>query len=117
MLSAPLSAALILALRLGYPFVIAARRDDAPVALERVAKHGLVDDALRSSIEVPAIFSNREFAAAGGLMSYGDSITEAFRLAGDYAARILNGEKADNLPVKPVVKGEPHCADHAAWPR
>jgi putative ABC transport system substrate-binding protein len=56
--------------------------------------------------KVPAIFSNREFAAAGGLMSYGGSITEAFRLAGDYAARILNGEKADNLPVKPVVKGE-----------
>jgi len=56
--------------------------------------------------KVPAIFSNREFVAAGGLMSYGGSITEAFRLAGNYAARILNGEKADNLPVKPVVKGE-----------
>ena len=56
--------------------------------------------------KVPAIFSNREFAAAGGLMSYGGSIMEAFRLAGGYAARILNGEKADNLPVKSVVKGE-----------
>ena len=55
---------------------------------------------------VPGIFSPREFAAAGGLMSYGGSGTETYRLIGLYAGRILKGEKPADLPVQQVTKVE-----------
>jgi putative tryptophan/tyrosine transport system substrate-binding protein len=47
----------------------------------------------------PTLYSRREFAAAGGLMSYGASINDSYRLLGVYAARILKGEKPGDLPV------------------
>jgi putative ABC transport system substrate-binding protein len=55
---------------------------------------------------VPAIFENREFVAAGGLASYGSSLSDAYRLAGVYAARVLKGEKPGDLPVQQATKVE-----------
>jgi putative ABC transport system substrate-binding protein len=46
---------------------------------------------------LPAIYQYREFAVAGGLMSYGASFTDSFRLIGNYVGRILNGEKTSGL--------------------
>jgi ABC-type uncharacterized transport system substrate-binding protein len=56
--------------------------------------------ALSIRHSVPTIFQYREFAAAGGLAGYGGSIIDAYRLAGGYAGRILNGEKPGDLPVQ-----------------
>jgi putative ABC transport system substrate-binding protein len=55
---------------------------------------------------VPAIFQYREFAMAGGLLSYGADITEAYRLAGNYTGRVLKGDKPADLPVQQVAKVE-----------
>jgi putative ABC transport system substrate-binding protein len=69
-----------------------ARRDQI-VAL--AARHG-----------VPALFPFREFVATGGLISYGPSLSEFFRIAGSYTGRILKGEKPAEMPVQRVTKVE-----------
>jgi putative tryptophan/tyrosine transport system substrate-binding protein len=55
---------------------------------------------------VPTVHESRGFVAAGGLMSYGGSIADAYRLAGVYVARILEGEKPGELPVQQSTKVE-----------
>jgi ABC-type uncharacterized transport system substrate-binding protein len=93
--------------------------DDAFASLARLRAGGLVigsDAYFNSRMEqlatlslrhaVPAIFQYREFAAAGGVMSYSGSIADSYRRAGTYAGRILKGDKPADLPVQQATKVE-----------
>ena len=61
---------------------------------------------LTSLSGIPTIFQDREFAAAGGLISYGGSNSDAYRLLAAYVGRILRGEKPADLPVQQTTKVE-----------
>jgi putative ABC transport system substrate-binding protein len=60
--------------------------------------------AATRELSIPTFFWRREFAAAGGLMSYGSRTDEGYRVLGEYAARILNGTPAGDLPIQQPTK-------------
>ncbi|MFL5083351.1 MAG: ABC transporter substrate-binding protein [Xanthobacteraceae bacterium] len=93
--------------------------DDAFASLAKVRAGGLVigsDSFFTSRSErlaslalryaLPAVYQWREFAVAGGLISYGTDSRDAYRLAGIYTARVLKGEKPADLPVQQATKVE-----------
>ena len=100
-------------------FVAARRPDDFEEAFATIA--GAQADALLVSADafmfsnretlvglaarhkVPAVYPIREFAADGGLASYGTNYPEAYRQVGEYLGRVLNGERPENLPVQQVT--------------
>jgi ABC-type uncharacterized transport system substrate-binding protein len=62
--------------------------------------------ALSIRHSLPSVYQNHEFAAAGGLTSYGRSLMDSYRLAGVYAGRILKGDNPADLPVQQSTKVE-----------
>jgi putative ABC transport system substrate-binding protein len=73
-----------------------------PLFLDRRARLG----ALTLRHGIPAIHTYREFAEAGGLMTYGGRIEESYRQVGVYTGRVLKGEKTAELPVQQMTRVE-----------
>src|SRR5262245_66289865 len=93
---------------LGGGAALARERADAlfvgPDAFYNTRRVQLANMAAHHSI--PTAFAVREYVEAGGLMSYGTSLTDMYRLVGVYCGRILRGAKPAELPILPSVKFE-----------
>jgi putative tryptophan/tyrosine transport system substrate-binding protein len=61
---------------------------------------------LAAQFRLPAIYQFREYALAGGLMSYGVSLADGYRQVGVYAGRVLKGDKPGDLPIYQAIKFE-----------
>jgi putative ABC transport system substrate-binding protein len=85
--------------------IVSAQADAVLVSADAflLSKQELLVD-LTARHKIPAVYPIREFAARGGLASYGTNYPEAYRQVGDYIGRVLNGEKPENLPVQQVTK-------------
>jgi putative ABC transport system substrate-binding protein len=70
------------------------------------SSHRMEIVALAAQHRVPALYFERGFAEAGGLMSYGANISEQYRQLGNYAGRILSGQKPGDLPVSRATRLE-----------
>ena len=62
--------------------------------------------ALAARYSIPTVYEHRDFALAGGLMSYGTNLSDGYRQVGVYVGRILKGEKPGDLPVVQSTKFE-----------
>ena len=69
------------------------------------ARAGKIVEAAEQ-LAIPAIYFRREFAVAGGFMSYGTNTDENFQVMGEYTGRILKGEKAGDLPLQQPISFE-----------
>jgi putative ABC transport system substrate-binding protein len=90
-------------------FATLAQRKVAAVLVSSSAYYFIRRDqivTLAAQHAIPALYEQREYAAAGGLMSYGTDLSDAYRLVGNYAGRILKGEKPADLPVQQSIKFE-----------
>jgi len=86
-----------------------AQQDIAAFVISTAALYSVFRDqviGLSARHNIAAIFPNREYPHSGGLISFGADIYEHYRIAGDYVARILKGEKPAGLPVQDATKFE-----------
>ncbi len=82
------------------------KRAGSSSALKPSSRRNAQLAALAARHAVPAVYKGREFAAAGGLLSYGSELSESYRLAGIQTGRIPKGDKPADLPVQQATKIE-----------